>query len=97
MGMKLHIGGKDYTVKFNYNCFCDTDLLDRVSDLANNEQITEGIEEAAYNAMIRALEENKSSVDVTFRVEGDPQGLVRIMKQEERAYYQRTGKMLFVQ
>ncbi len=33
MGMKLHIGGKDYTVKFNYNCFCDTDLLDRVSDL----------------------------------------------------------------
>ena len=33
MGMKLHIGEKDYTVKFNYNCFCDTDLLERVSDL----------------------------------------------------------------
>jgi len=33
MGMTLHIGKKDYTVKFNYNCFCDTDLLDRVNDL----------------------------------------------------------------
>lgn len=33
MGMKLAIGGKDYSVKFNYNCLCDTDLLDRVSDL----------------------------------------------------------------
>lgn len=31
--MKLTVGGKDYSVKFNYNCFCDTDLLDRVSDL----------------------------------------------------------------
>lgn len=33
MGMTLKIGEKDYTVKFNYNCFCDTDLLDRVNDL----------------------------------------------------------------
>lgn len=33
MATKLHIGGEDYTVKFNYNCFCDTDLLDRVNDL----------------------------------------------------------------
>lgn len=31
--MKLTIGGKNYSVKFNYNCFCDTDLLDRVNDL----------------------------------------------------------------
>lgn len=31
--MVLTIGGKDYSVKFNYNCFCDTDLLDRVNDL----------------------------------------------------------------
>lgn len=29
----LRIGDKDYYVKFNYNCFCDTDLLDRVNDL----------------------------------------------------------------
>lgn len=31
--MTLKIGEKDYSVKFNYNCFCDTDLLDRVNDL----------------------------------------------------------------
>lgn len=33
MSTKLTIDGKDYAVKFNYNCFCDTDLLDRVNDL----------------------------------------------------------------
>lgn len=31
--MVLKIGEKDYSVKFNYNCFCDTDLLDRVNEL----------------------------------------------------------------
>lgn len=31
--MTLKIGEKNYSVKFNYNCFCDTDLLDRVNDL----------------------------------------------------------------
>lgn len=31
--MVLSIGGKDYSVKFNYNCFCDTDLLDRVNEI----------------------------------------------------------------
>lgn len=31
--MKLTIKGKEYKVKFGYNCFCDTDLMDRVQDL----------------------------------------------------------------
>ena len=31
--MKLKIGEKEYAVKFTYNCFCDTDLLERVNDL----------------------------------------------------------------
>lgn len=33
--MKLQIKGKEYKVKFGYNCFCDTDLMDRVQDLMN--------------------------------------------------------------
>lgn len=32
--MKLSIDGKEYKVKFGYNCFCDTDLMDRVQSLA---------------------------------------------------------------
>ena len=33
MATVLKIGDKDYKVKFSYNCFCDTDLLERVDGL----------------------------------------------------------------
>lgn len=32
--MTLSINGKEYKVKFGYNCFCDTDLIDRVRMVA---------------------------------------------------------------
>ena len=31
--MVLKVKGKEYKVKFGYNSFCDTDLMDRTSDL----------------------------------------------------------------
>lgn len=31
---KLTINGTDYIIKFGYNAFCDTDLMERVQDLA---------------------------------------------------------------
>lgn len=31
--MKLNVGEKEYLVKFGYNSFCDTDLMDRTADL----------------------------------------------------------------
>jgi hypothetical protein len=31
---KLVIGEKEYAIQFGYNCFCDTDLLDRVNDIS---------------------------------------------------------------
>ena len=30
--MTLTVGDKEYKVKFGYNSFCDSDLLDRTSD-----------------------------------------------------------------
>ena len=33
--MTLTIKGKEYKVKFGYNCFCDTDLIDRVRTVSN--------------------------------------------------------------
>lgn len=30
----LTINGKDYRIKFGYNAFCDSDLMERVQDLA---------------------------------------------------------------
>lgn len=32
--MTLKIKGKEFKVKFGYNSFCDTDLLDRVNDIS---------------------------------------------------------------
>ena len=31
--LNLTIGGKEYHIEYSYNSFCDTDLMDRVSDL----------------------------------------------------------------
>lgn len=31
--MKLNVGEKEYLVKFGYNSFCDTDLMDRTEEL----------------------------------------------------------------
>ena len=31
--MVLKVKDKEYKVKFGYNSFCDTDLMDRTSDL----------------------------------------------------------------
>lgn len=31
--LKLTISGKEYKIKFGYNSFCDTDLMDKTSDL----------------------------------------------------------------
>lgn len=33
MAMELKVKDKEYKVKFGYNSFCDTDLMDRTSDL----------------------------------------------------------------
>lgn len=33
MAMELKVGEKVYRVKFGYNSFCDTDLMDRTNDL----------------------------------------------------------------
>ena len=33
--MVLKVKGKEYKVKFGYNSFCDTDLMERTSDLLN--------------------------------------------------------------
>ena len=47
--MTLIINEKEYKVKFGYNSFCDTDLMDRTSDLLrifgaqgikNDEEVT---------------------------------------------------------
>lgn len=34
--MELKVKGKEYKVRFGYNSFCDTDLMDRTKEFAWN-------------------------------------------------------------
>ena len=62
--------------------------------VANNDQITAGIEEAAYRGVSRALAESGGN-HATFEVEGDPNGIFKVVKKEARDYTKRTGKPAF--
>ena len=61
--------------------------------VANNHSITEGIEEAAYRGMMRALSENKnaSNTNVTVTLEGDSKKIFNVVQKESRKYKMQTG------
>lgn len=65
--------------------------------VANNDQITQGIEEAAYRGMSKALSDysNRGGQDVTIKVEGDPSGMFRVMQNQANDYTIRTGQPAF--
>lgn len=57
--------------------------------VANNDQITDAIATATYNAMSKALSENNGSV--TFVVEGDGDQMYKIWQKKNKEYGRRTG------
>ena len=63
--------------------------------VANNEQITTGIEEAAYRGMMRALSESQGNQNVTIQVEGDATGMFKVMQRQANDYMIRTGMVPF--
>lgn len=63
--------------------------------VANNEQITTGIEEAAYRGMMRALSESQGNQNVTIQVEGDATGMFKVMQRQANDYMIRTGTAPF--
>ena len=44
----LTISGKEYKIKFGYNSFCDTDLLDRTSDIMSILQNKETVKDMEF-------------------------------------------------
>ena len=60
--------------------------------VANNAQITQGIEEAAYRGMMRALQNADIGSKVTFDVKGDPNGIFKVTQQKAREYTRATGR-----
>lgn len=57
--------------------------------VANNDQITDAIATATYNAMSKALSENNGNVTVV--VEGDGDQMYKIWQKKNREYERRTG------
>lgn len=53
----LKIGEKEYKIKYGYNSFCDTDLMDRVNDLAKlfSDNAAENDADAAGLGKVREL------------------------------------------
>lgn len=58
--------------------------------VANNNMIVSSIRQAAYEGFKQAMAENGGSSQVVFRVEGDPQGLFRVVKEEWNDEARRT-------
>lgn len=64
--------------------------------VANNDQITAGIERAAYNGMKRALAESNGNQSVNISLEANTAGLFRAVQKEADNYTRRTGESAFV-
>lgn len=65
--------------------------------VAANASITEGIEEAAYRGMMRALSEsNGNNVNVTFEVQGDPNNMFKVIQKQANTYTMQTGRTPFL-
>ncbi len=64
--------------------------------VANNEQITNGIAEAiypaVYNAVSAAMRNNSGNGNVTFQVEGDPNGIFKVVQKEWKNEARRLQK-----
>lgn len=63
--------------------------------VANNAQITQGIEEASYRGMMRALQNANIGSKATFEVVGDPNGMFRVVQKQANQYAKATGRNAF--
>jgi hypothetical protein len=63
--------------------------------VANNDQITKGIEEASYRGMMRALQNADMGSKATFEIVGDPNGMFKVMQKQANQYSRTTGKNAF--
>ena len=65
--------------------------------VANNDQITSGIEQASYRGMARALAEySGNGGNVTVVLQGDADGLFRVVQNKANNYARQTGQPAFI-
>ena len=62
----------------------------------NNDQIVASVSDGVYRAVRSAMGNGNKQLNVTFKVEGDPNGIFRVVRQEEQKYFEDTGNLAFV-
>ncbi len=62
----------------------------------NNDQIVSSVSDGVYRAVRSAMGNGNKQLNVTFKVEGDPNGIFRVVRQEEQKYFEDTGNLAFV-
>ena len=63
--------------------------------VVNNDQIVASVSDGVYRAVRSAIGTNGSNVNVTFKVEGDPNGIFRVTQQKANEYFRATGNPAF--
>lgn len=64
--------------------------------VVNNDQIVASVSDGVYRAVKSAIGTNNQNVNVTFKVEGDPNGIFRVTQQKANEYYRATGNPAFL-
>ena len=62
----------------------------------NNNQIVESVSAGVYSAVVAALSQSKGLSNVTIQVEGDPNGIFRVVKKKANEYQRMTGNPAFI-
>ena len=60
----------------------------------NNDQIVASVSAGVYQA-VKAAMGSGQAVNVTFRVEGDPNGIFKVTREQAQEFFNRTGEPAF--
>lgn len=61
------------------------------TSVLNNGQIVASVADGVYRAVKSAMGSGKQNLNVTFKVEGDPNGIFRVTQQKANEYFRATG------
>ena len=65
------------------------------TSVVNNDQIVASVSDGVARAVRSVIGTNGSNVNVTFKVEGDPNGIFRVTQQKANEYFWTTGNPAF--
>ena len=65
------------------------------TSVVNNDQIVASVSDGVARAVRSVIGTNGSNVNVTFKVEGDPNGIFRVTQQKANEYFRTTGNPAF--